>query len=834
MKKTCIIIAISLILYNVSAQTWVDLLMEGGKYEETKALFEQEWQQKTPEKGKGFKQFKRWEEFAGDRLGDDGFINTPVLWESFVLHHKTKNQSKKASHWRLVGPSQTPVNGGNGRLNCVAFHPTDANIIYVGAPAGGIWKTINGGVSWTTTTDFLDCIGISDIVINPLNPQTMYMATGDKNGGDTYSLGVMKSYDAGNTWFPTTLEFETPASRRVNRLLMHPADTSVVFAATSFGIYKTTNGGDLWERKRIGNFRDMAFKPHNPNVIYAATATGIQRSINGGENFSALSLPLLSFSPSRIAIGVTPADSNYIYLLMGNSAGQGFGGIYISVDGGDSFSLKADSPNLLGWSNSGDDTGGQAWYDLAIAVHPTQKNMVFTGGVNIWRSMNSGANWVINAHWYGGGGKPYVHADIHELKYAPNSNHLYACTDGGLFMTQNNGQTWTDLSSNLVIGQIYRMDHSTQNSDVVLTGWQDNGTNLGVGNQWQMVLGGDGMDCAVDYTNDQIMYGSYYYGAFFRSDDGGYYWESISDGIPEEGAWITPFAIHPTQASNLFAGYKNVFKSTDYGNSWTQISDFTTSSNIKVLKVAPSNPDYIYIGYDFNFRRTTDGGSTWENFSGSFGTNVTDIALHPNNENEAWVTFAGYSSQNKVMYTQDGGATWINITDNLPNIPVNCIIYENNSDNGIYIGTDLGVYYRDTILNTWTNFSGGLPNTVVRDMAIHYNTGKLRVATYGRAVWETDLYYLVNIKNEEILAKTQFNLYPNPASSMVQILVNNSQVSEGILKIVDANGRTVKWQNLPFEDQRCAIDVSDLSCGFYIVQVHTKFGIFNEKLVIRK
>lgn len=835
MKRIIIFIALCFATYNISSQTWVDLLMEGGKFEETQRLFEAEWNQKTPQKGKGFKQFKRWEEFAGHRLGDDGYVNTPALWEAFKSQQNLKNNaSRNQSHWQLVGPAQTPEGGGNGRLNCIAFHPNDSNIFYVGAPAGGIWKTVNGGQSWTTTTDFLACIGISDIVINPLNPNTMYMATGDKNGGDTYSLGVMKSYDAGETWFPTNLEFTAPLTRRVSRLLINPNDTSILLAATNYGIYKTIDAGENWVRTRVGSFKDMAFKPNNPNIIYASTAKSIQRSTDGGEYFTTLTLPLIPYEPSRIAIAVTPADSNYVYLLIGNGYDQGFGGLALSTDGGDSFQAQADSPNILGWETDGSDSGGQAWYDLSIAAHPNLSKIVFTGGVNIWRSFNYGSNWVINAHWYGGGGKPYVHADIHELKYAPNSNRLYACTDGGLFMTQNNGQTWNDLSTNLVIGQIYRMDHSTQNADIVLTGWQDNGTNLGVGSNWRSVLGGDGMDCAIDYSNDQTMYASYYYGAFFRSNDGGYIWDNISNNIPEEGAWITPMAIHPTTPSTLFAGYKNVFKSDNYGDSWSQISNFSQASNINILKISPSNPDNIYVGYSNAFRKTTDGGLLWETFSSPTGSNISDIAIHPENENEIWMTFSGYSEQYKVMHSEDGGTTWINLTDNLPNIPVNCIIYENNSPNGVYIGTDIGVFYRDTLINTWVNFSGGLPNTVIRDMAIHNNTGKLRVATYGRAVWETELYYIVNIKKEDIFKRTQMQIFPNPAADNIHILLNNNKIEEGTILIYDANGRIVKSENIAFNYQKCSIGVADLQDGFYILQMRTKFGIFNEKLILKK
>ncbi len=836
MKKYLITVLTILTCTTTYSQNWVELMLGSGKFKEAQLTFEQAWKGKSIERGKGFKQFKRWEDFTKDRLDENGFVNSHELWNAYqrIINEK-KQKTKNIANWQLVGPNYTPTGGGNGRLNCIAFHPTDTNTFYVGAPVGGIWKTTNGGLSWTTSTDFLSCIGISDIVINPLNPNIMYMGTGDKDAGDSYSIGVMKSYDAGENWIPTTLTFESQLARKVNRLLIHPTDTSTIIAATSYGIYKTTDGGITWNRKKLGNFKDMVFKPSNPDIIYAATSGSIHRSINGGETFQILEFPMLNFTPSRITLAVTPADSNYIYGIIGNSSNQGLGTLILSTDGGNSFNIKQQSNNLLGWSTDGDDEGGQAWYDLALAANPIQKNILFSGGVNIWRSVNSATSFTINAHWYGGDGKPYVHADIHELKFAPNSNRLYACTDGGLFVTRNNGQTWTDISTNLVIAQIYRMDQSTQNANLILTGWQDNGTNLGTDDNWQEVLGGDGMDCAIDYLNDQTMYGSYYYGAFYRSDDGGFSWEDITSNVPEEGAWVTPIALHPTQPSNVFIGFKNVYKSNDYGVNWTPISDFQSATNINTLKIAPSNPNVIYVGYDYNFLKTSNGGDSWENFFNSIGVSVSNIAIHPNNENEAWITMSGYNAQNKVYYTKDGGTNWTNITENLPNIPVNCIVYENGSPNGIYIGTDVGVYYHDTIINSWVQFSNGLPNTVVRDMAIHYNTGKLRAATYGRAVWETELYSIVGISDDQSkLINTQLTISPNPATTKVQICTNNEKMIDGRLKIFDINSRCVFNQPIKMINQTALIDVSNLNNGIYLVSFETSNGTVNQKLIVQK
>ena len=309
---------------------------------------------------------------------------------------------------------------------------------------------------------------------------------------------------------------------------------------------------------------------------------------------------------------------------------------------------------------------------------------------------------------------------VHLLKYfTGSSTTLFAACDGGLFKTSDNGSTWSDKSHGLGIGQMYRLGCSAQNANLVMTGWQDNGSNLYNSPLWTNVLGGDGMECMIDYSNSNIMYGSIYYGQFYRSDNGGANWNSIKNNVTEKGAWITPLVEDPADAATIYAGYMNLWKSTDRGNNWTKLSSFTDSILINSISIAPSNSNYIYIYRSGYLMKSTDGGVTWTDItSGLPALYITSIAVSPDDEDVIWVTLSGYTSGEKVYASRDGGSNWTNYSGLLPNIPANTIILESCSNEGLYVGTDLGVFYRDSTMSNWVAFNSGLPNVIIDELEI--------------------------------------------------------------------------------------------------------------------
>lgn len=735
---------------SLQAQKWQEMMHDpSANFYQTQAEFNQYWSTHTIEKGKGYKPFRRWEYYMEPRVYPKGDITLPSrAYEEFLQYQQSNPQlfqNPLSSTWTPLGPSGAPTGGGAGRINFVRFHPTTSTTLFAGAPDGGLWKSTNSGTSWATTTDQLAVIGCTDIAIDPTNTQIMYLATGDGDAGDSYSIGILKSTDGGATWNTTGLNWAVSLGRTISRLLMDPTNSSILLAATSNGIYRTTDAGVSWTQVRTGSYKDMEFKPGDNNTIYAAGNTFWKSTNNGVAWTQVTSGVPAATGVDRIAIAVTPANTAYVYLLVANNTNSGLVGVYRSTDSGTNFTQRTGtSPNLLGWSNTGSDSGGQGWYDLAIAVSPTNADYVIVGGVNIWRSTNGGTNWSIHAHWTGSGA-PYVHADIHDLIFLPGSGTTYftGC-DGGVFRTTNSGTAWGDISSNLQIAQQYRVGLSTSNANLLLTGHQDNGTNRYNGT-WAQVYGGDGMACFIDRTNNNTMYASYVNGDYKRSVNGGGSWTNIITGLTGNAAWVAPWQQDPSVTNTLYAGYTNMFRSTNQGTSWTQIGTLSASNTNTVVEfdVAPSNNQVIYVVKYNAVYKTTNGGTNWTDITGTLpvgSVSLTWVEVCPTDANKAWVACSGYQSGMKIYQTTNGGTSWTAYSTGLPNLPANCIVYQNGTSDGLYVGMDVGVYYRDNTMTGWVPYFTGLPNVSIRDLEIYYATGKLRAATFGRSTWEVDLY----------------------------------------------------------------------------------------------
>ncbi|MFN0156798.1 MAG: T9SS type A sorting domain-containing protein [Bacteroidota bacterium] len=739
------IIALLFVFSGIQAQPWMQNLPSDGErnFYDIQRAFNQHWEGKdTKQKGKGWKQFKRWEWFWEQRVYPTGEFPDPMQLYKETLRTKSSrgNGAVNGTGWTSMGPSSSSGGySGLGRLNCVRVHPTDPNTILVGSAGGGLWVSTDNGTSWSTTTDELPSIGVTDVIVDPTNTNIIYIATGDGDGGNTYSIGVMKSTDSGATWNTTGLNWATSQTRRISRLLMHPANPNLIYAAGS-GIHRTTDGGATWIQVNGGTFRDMEFKPDNPSVLYASgTTSAVFRSTNGGDSWSQINNGMTG-GGGRTALGVSPANPDYVYALVSNASTSGFLGFYRSTNAGDSWSLRANSPNLLGWEIDGSDNGGQGWYDLGLAVSPTNADEVYLGGVNQWKSTDGGAAWTIISMWYGTGVVAEVHADQHDLWFVPGTNTLYSANDGGIYRTTDGGTNWQWLGNGLRITQFYRFGTSATNPSIIIAGAQDNGTKAVNAGNWWDALGGDGMEAIVDYSNENIMYGSLYYGDIRKSFNGGFSFTPITNGITEGGAWVTPYVMDPMDPNTLYAGFNNLWKTVNGGSTWERISQFG-GGTLTILAVAPSDPNVIYAGRSSGLFRTTDGGATnWSPISSPSGAGaLTYLAVHPTNPNLIWVTCSGYSSGNKVFRSENGGTTWANVSGALPNVPVNCIVFQNNSPDRLYVGTDIGVYYRDLVTGDWVDFNASLPNVEVTELEIQYFARKIRAATYGRGVWESDL-----------------------------------------------------------------------------------------------
>jgi hypothetical protein len=760
MKKSLVVLSLLFASQNNFAQEWIDMANkpDANLYEIQKEFYKSFEGKDITVKSTGYKQFKRWEYFVKPRVYPSGNISVMSQasknYTDFLKQYNADASSNKTSNsnsvmsatWVPVGPMGAPTGlvGGlprkAGRDNFLTFHPTNPAIIYAGAAGGGLWTTTNGGTSWTTNTDNLPVTAMSGLAIDPTNPNNMYLATG--GGNDLLSAfpvnsdGLYKSTDGGATWLPSGLTFPVSLGRVIHRVVLDPTNPQIVFAGTNVGIYRSTNGGTSWTTVSSINCWDIKFHPSNPTIVYAV-GTAFYRSTNSGTSFSIVSSGVPSSGVNRMCIAVTPTNPSHVYVLASKSSDSQFHGVYVSTNDGVNFTTASTSPNIIGNSCAGTSTGqGQGWYDLTIAASPINPNEIVVGGVNVWRSTNGGVNWTMIGCW--NSPSPYIHADIHELEYN-SAGVLYSTNDGGIY-SYNGTNAWTDLTAQRNIAQIYKIGLSGTTPNVWITGHQDNGTNVKNGANYVASLAGDGMDCFVDRTNNNYMFAEQFNGNGYRSTNMGVSWTNVTGSLPA-GDWVTPWKQDPISANTIYSGRTQLHKSSNYGTGWTQLGTTGGGGLIVEFAIAPSNNQVIYVLYAGSIRKTIDGGTTWTNVTGSAasGGALTFITIDPTDANTAWVTVSGYNASSKVFQTVDGGATWMNITSNLPNLPANCSVYEPGSNDRIYIGMDVGIYYKDNSSTTWTLYNTGLPNTAIMDMEISPAApGKIFAATYGRGVYEAD------------------------------------------------------------------------------------------------
>ncbi len=782
---------------NLFSQEWVRLFEDQKvNFYDVQREFNKYWAGKTPERGQGWMIFKRWEYFMEPRVYPTGVRPDPAVTFKEIQKYKQTSHANISdmSNWVSMGPKSwltVSYNPGIGRINCITAVPGSPLTIFAGAPSGGIWKSTNEGGNWVPLTDNLQVIGVSSIVIDPINPDTMYIATGDGDGGATYSIGVLKSTDGGLNWNTTGLSYQVSLGFRIYKLVMSPANHKVLIASSTFGIFRSTDAGESWNLIINNSIRDLEFNPSNPNIIYAA-GTLFFKSTNGGVNFTNITAGLPASDVNRYAIGVSPAGPSYVYLLASASANSGFYGFYRSTNAGDSFNVTITSPNILGYSPDGSSSGGQGTYDLCVAVSPLNANEVYTGGINIWKSTNGGDNFICNTYWvYPSDPYGYVHADVHTIDFV--NTMLFTGTDGGLFKSSNFGTNWIDISAGMSTTQFYRFGGTPQNPNYLIGGTQDNGMNLLNGGIWTHVLGADGMEGAVDPTNINTVYGCRQNGGLCRSDDGGNHFTSIVGNITGSGYWVTPYTLDPIDPQTIYAGYQDIWKSTTQGTNWVNISNMNLSS-FRSLVVAKSNTKCIYAANVNTIYKTTDGGQNWLNITAGLpGSAMTYIDVHPYDQNKLWVTLSGYTEGQKIYYSSTGGNIWNNISGTLPNLPANCVTYLH--PDRMFVGMDVGVYYRDITMTDWSPFMNNIPNVEVSEMEVNLPANKLRAATYGRGIWETKIPPVVGTTNSAGTIPKQFALYqnfPNPFNP--ETIIRYDIAAKGIvsLKIFDILGREIK------------------------------------------
>jgi hypothetical protein len=698
---------------------------------EIKLLAETHFNKVGRGKGSGHNQYQRWLYEAQFHLDANGFLINAAseqnAYEQFLQSSGGANQKMMLAPvgtWNQLGPftwnRTSGWNPGNGRLTAMAIHPSATNTIYVGSPGGGLWKTTNGGSTWQPLTDGNALwMHIYSIAIDPANQSIVYAGTGNS------ANQVIKSTNGGSSW---TVLGSGPTGE-IRKLLIHPTNSSIILAAASNGIWRTTNSGTNWTRVYTSYIEDLEFKPNDPNVVYAS-GNVVAKSTNNGATWTTLGSAQGITGTDRTLLAVSPNNANYVYAVQ--ASGSIFGKLYLSTDAGVSFTTKitgsTSANNFFGYNTNGVDTRGQAWYDMAICASPSNAAEVHIAGIITWKSTNSGSSFVATTEWSLPNSTGYTHSDMHGLEFVGNT--IYSLSDGGIYKSTDYGDNWTNISVGLSIRQFYRMASGSNSATVFTGGAQDNGSvtrnSSSVMNDW---LGADGMEGLVSPTNASNIWGTSQYGQLYRSTDGG---STRSNMYNFNANWITPIAIHPTNETILFGGGAGVFKSTNSGSTFSKISGTTISSNLDDIAIAPSNANYIYASVGNSLYVTTNGGTNWSTYTAP--GSISDICVSPSSPSKIWITTT--SGTGRVYVSTNSGSSFTNISGSLPSIAARTIVVDNTTSENLFVGMNIGVYTYSNGDPTWTDISSNLPKVAVNELDLQLASNKLRVATYGRGIWE--------------------------------------------------------------------------------------------------
>lgn len=753
------------------------------------------------------------------RAGGPGKIIPPgayqhALYQKSLLPEDRNIQGSPTAtvNWISVNPIglfylRTNNNYISGRTNSVAFHPSNGNIIYIAAAQGGVWKTVDGGLNWTALTDNLSTLACGDVVIDPSNPNVLYLGTGELNysGDSQYGDGIFKSTNAGATWFQVA---NVSYGSRFSQLAIDPTNTNIIYAAGSLGVYKTTNAGTNWFSTSSGtNANCVIIDPSNTQIVYITTggtsAGLVKKSTNGGSAWTTLSGGLPG-GCGRIQLAMAGSNSSIIYASIAQPGGALLG-LYRTIDGGNNWTLQASTPNYL---------GSQGWYDNVVVVHPSNPNLVLVGGIDIYGSTDGGVTLTSKTQWAATNSGVFSHADIHTLRY--NGSVLYCGSDGGVYKSPDNGNSWSDLNQTLSTLQYQSADYDATNLSRIYGGTQDNNkeSTTDGGTNWVQRTTGDGGYTIVDPVNPNYIYGQYVGGSCQRSANYGVSYTEIKPSGSTGALFYNPFEMAPGDHNTIIYGGNDVWKTTNAqtatsSSGWTQIANTTTTNgNVSAIGISTQTTNKIYIGTsNGRILATSDNGANWTLNTGY--PYVSDFAVDDNNDNVCYVVFGGTGSSH-VLKTTNGGVSWQNITNGLPSIAANAVILRTAPPRMIFVGTDLGVYQSTNDGANWVSFNSALPLVEIYDMKYKQSAGILLAATHGRGCWTFDIGAITGINTLAGVPK-EFMLsqnYPNPfnpstnikfdipKNSLVQLIIYNEigkEVAVLVNKEMPAGKYETKW-----------------------------------------
>jgi photosystem II stability/assembly factor-like uncharacterized protein len=715
---------------------------------------------------------------------------------------------------RNIGPSMI-----SGRIVSIAVDPTNKRNYFIAAASGGVWRTTNGGVTFTPVFDNEESYSIGFVTLDPKNPSTVWVGSGENNSQRSVSWGdgVYRSDDDGRTWRNMGLK----KSEHIARVLIDPRDSNVVYVASQGplwgpggdrGVFKTTDGGKTWKNvftiSENTGVTDLVFEPGNPDVMYAAAyqrrrhvwtlidggpESGIYKSTDAGATWNKLRGGLPGGDVGRIGLGVSPAKPNLIYAEM--EAAGGAGGVYASEDRGGT------------WEKRDTFTSSSPQYYSTIFVNPKNAEQIYVMDTTIMTSDDGGRT----EKQLGSRSK---HVDNHVVWIDPDeTDHLLVGCDGGLYETFDRGENWI-FKENLPLGQFYDVTADNGNSPFyyVYGGTQDNSSVGGpartrnvagiINADWFNTQGGDGFTSAVDTEDPNTIYAESQDGGMNRFDrKTGEHVDIVPSEAPGEPPlrwdWDSPLIVSTHQHTRIYFAANKVFRSDDRGDSWKAVSGDITRhldrdslpvmgkiwppeavaknastsyfGNATTLAESPKKESVLYVGTDDGLISVTDdGGAHWrkmETFPGVPDmTCVSRVLASSHDANTAYAAFDGHKSEDFKPYllkTTDLGKTWTSIVGDLPEGgPVLAIAEDPGDANLIFVGTEYGLFFTTNGGAKWTRLRNGLPTIAVRDLHIQKQMGDLVIGTFGRSIWVLDDYTPLRHASTEQLAAENATIFP--------------------------------------------------------------------------
>ena len=729
------------------------------------------------------------ERCLGSFLGEFDIIDHELIKPPLVIWWERPEHLRPCSQWRSIGPVPGVGFGGIGRVTQLASHPSSSNMLVAAAAGGGVWRTGNGAISWEPLMELQPTLTMGAVAIAPSNPHVIYAASGEDADGWNPAwggVGVYRSNDTGKHW---TICASMP-STAFSAIVVHPNDPNTIYVAGDRGLHKSRDGGATWITNPgelslfDGRVTDVVIAHDDPSRLYIGVwLDGIYQTTSGGEQVGLVPaftrLDGTNQLPSggnagwiKLAIGRAGTNgSNFVVAKLGNQGSR----IFRTRDRGTTWTELAANVASVDFDE---------WTSV-IAVDPTNENVIYAGNnAGLTRTTNGGAT---SADWtFVSAG---VHADQQDLVFDPNNaNRIFLANDGGVYRSEDRGDNWTFASGMLAITQLYDIDISERDPDVVAGGAQDNGVYYrNVAGVWRHIPWGDGTQVAIDPTDPNIFYFSSQNGlpTFIRkSVNGGLGHQQIGQaGLSGSSPWVTLIKLDPTDpitnpavTRTLFVcGTNELFRSTNGGQTWQRVNGaggiaFQTLGTITALEFAPSNPSILYLGTSIGeLYRGVNGGASAANWTrlDLVGTSadmlfpnaqIQSLTVNPKNSNDVWVVFGGAGVNftgrpnmilnplgiSHVFRSKDGGVNWVDASGqfsptNLPDVPTSAIAISDIDTEMAYAGTDVGVFRTMDGGETWTAFQDGLPRSPVTELKYNRRHNRLFAGTMGRGVYIRDV-----------------------------------------------------------------------------------------------